>query len=91
MATGKITSEKNGLGTAVSITGNYTVPSDGIFVLSANNVNNSFCYGYINGTHVFTSLGSTSGYNLSALEVRKGMTISVYMSSDAHAEFYPFV
>lgn len=82
---------KNGLGTAVIITDDYVAPSDGIFILAPNNVNNSFCYGYINGIHVFSALGFSSGYNLNALAVKKGMTLSTYASSDAHAEFRPFV
>ena len=91
MATSKIISNKHGLGTPVNITSDYVAPSDGIYVLAPNNVNNSFCYGYINGVHIFSALGFTSGYNLNALPVKKGMTLGVYASSDAHADFYPFV
>ena len=91
MAKSKLESEKTGLGEAVAITGSYVAPSDGIFILAPNNVNNSFCYGYINSVHVFSALGFSSGYNLNALPVKKGMTLSIYASSDAHADFRPFV
>ena len=91
MATGSIKGERYNLGTAVPITGNYVAPSDGIFTCSANNVNGSYCYGYVNGVHLFTALGFPSGYNLASLAVKKGMTLGVYMSSDAHADFRPFV
>lgn len=91
MATGTIKGIKRNLGNPVRISSDYVAPSDGIFVLSVNNVNNSYCYGYINEVHIFSALGFPSGYNLNALPVKEGMTLGAYASSDAHADFYPFV